>query len=122
MTLEQVKLSSESQRRITSSGPVPIESHLSVDTGSDDGSRSDSNRIIINIVSGTGSGSQLQWRDRSSSVNLLVVSLNIKRLFLILLVVLLSLVLCTVSILFREDVSHASDPLPLIVARTKLFH
>jgi len=120
VTSEQVQLSSESQRRITSSGPVPIESHLSVGTGSNDGGRRDSNCIIINIVS--SSGSQLQWGDRSSSVNLLIKSLNIERLFLILLVVLLSLLLCTVSILFREDVSHANDPLPLVVARTKLLH
>ena len=119
MTLEQFKLSFESQRRITSSSPVPIESHLSVGTGSDDGGRSDSNRIIIKIVS--GSGSQLQWRYRSSSVNLLVVSLNIERLFLFLLILLLQL-LCTIFTVFREHVAHASDPLPLMVAGTKLFH
>ena len=117
MTLEQVKLSSESQRRITSSGPVPIESHLSVGTGSNVG---DCDSIIINIFSGSGSGSQLQWRDRSSSVNLLVVSLNIERLFLFLLLILL-LLLCTIFTVFREHVSSASDPLPLIVAGTELF-
>ena len=120
MTSEQVQLSSESQRRITSSSPVPIESHLSVRTGSDNGGRSDSNSIIISIVSGSGSGSQLQWRDRSSSVNLLVVSLNIERLFLFLLLILL-LLLCTIFTVFREHVSSASDPLPLIVAGTELF-
>ena len=121
MTSEQVQLSSESQRRITSSSPVPIESHLSVRTGSDDGGRSDSNSIIISIVSGSGSGSQLQWRDRSSSVNLLIVSLNIERLFLFLLLILLLLLLCTIFTVFREHVSSASDPLPLIVAGTELF-
>ena len=116
--MEQVKLSSESQRRITSSGPVPIESHLSVGTGSNVG---DCDSIIINIFSGSGSGSQLQWRDRSSSVNLLVVSLNIERLFLFLLLILLLLLLCTIFTVFREHVSSASDPLPLIVAGTELF-